>query len=225
MSVKPSSLSAWMKLVALMALDLALFQGVYRILLVPFVAFLLVALNVVVIRTALRGRGPGAFDAGFLVVGGAYFVAATALMWPRPGRPFGSLGILQGGINLYRKVSGDLRIFRFNNTAFFGMAEHIATTCLGLAMATVAGLLVAGFVRRWPGRGVAMLAGVLQGAILGLGGFTLAVFLLAWLAPSTPARAPGGWVGLVACPIVGGLAGALAARRRTEGKGQLTEAS
>ncbi len=217
MSVKPSSLSAWMKLVVLLALDLALFQGVYWLLMVPFVTFLLLALNVVVIRTAIRGRGPGAFDAAFLMIGAAYFVAATAMeaSAARAGR-FSSLGILQGLIDLYRVISGDTRVFRFNHPAAFVAAERLATTTLGLVLAVAAGLLASWYVRRRPGRGLATMAGTLQGAILGLAAFTMVAVILAALWDQPPRSRLVGWVGLLASPLVGGLVGGLATWMRPE---------
>jgi hypothetical protein len=132
-------LGGYMGLAVVAAINLALFRGALPLLTIPAIAVFLILLDVALIRLLISRRPLRPGEYGFIVTG---FVA-TMITFPYSNNP----PVLQGILDLYRDVTGDARIFRFNNTASFIYAERAALGVLILATALGGGALAA-----WGGR-------------------------------------------------------------------------
>ena len=128
-----------MGLAVVVALNLALFRGVMPLLTFPAIAAFLVLLDIALARLLIWRRPLRPSEYGFIAAG---FVAAM-ISFPYNNDP----QILRGIIGLYRDVTGDTRVFRFNNTASFIYAERAALGVVILAI-TLSGGVLAGWGHR-----------------------------------------------------------------------------
>jgi len=182
-----------MKLVALIALDLAFLRVQPFLPQSPLQLFALVMLDLVVIQYFILGRRLGAFHYTFLIVG---LVASLALHT-----------LCYNG--LYHRIT--------RNPTWLGylaIADRCVTSTLGLLLAWVAGLRTARLVRSReprPGRLCRRIASFFQGALIGLGVFTVIVVTLNYLGQTPALLLPGQYacllgLGLAICPLLGGMA-------------------
>jgi hypothetical protein len=186
-------LSLLMKLVALIALDLAFLRVQPFLPQSPLQLFALVMLDLVIIQYFILGRRLGAFHYTFLIVG---LVASLALHT-----------LCSNG--LYHRITR-------NPTwvGYVGIADRCITSILGLLLAWTAGLWAARLVRSReprPDRLSRRIASFFQGALIGLGVFTVIVVTLNYLGKTPALLSPGQFVsllglGLAICPLLGGIA-------------------
>jgi hypothetical protein len=115
------------------ALNLAMFRGAMQMLAIPAIAAFLVLLDVALARLLIWRRPLRPFDYGFIVTG----FAATMATLPFNNDPH----ILGAVIGLYRDVTGDARIFRFNSTDAFVYWERTALGAIILALALCGGAM------------------------------------------------------------------------------------
>jgi hypothetical protein len=190
MSKQRVSLSLIMKLVALIALDLAFLRVQPYQLQSPLFLFALVTLDLVIIQTVILSRRLGPFHHTFLIVG---FVATLTL------HMFFDNGLFHGisGTPVSRQSPGSLAI-----------ADRCLTSALGLLLACAFGRWVA---HRSPSGLPRRITSFFQGAMIGLGVFTviLVTFNYSGLAPAL--FTPGQFacllgLGLAICPLLGGMA-------------------
>jgi hypothetical protein len=205
---KSIPLSLLMKFIALIALNLALLRVGPFLPEIPVFFFALVMLDLVLVQSIILGRPLRAFHYTFLVVGLVASIALTGLSYVIPPGRNGSLRILETLIGAYRRITGDLRWDpSFND--ILASAERCLTSTLGLLVAWGAGLWVARRQPRLSGRGRCV-ASFFQGTLIGLGAFMAISFTLNFLGAVPPApHTPGQnarLLGLVICPLFGGLA-------------------
>jgi hypothetical protein len=203
------SLVLIMKVTALVAADLALFGREVWILGTPYFFFLIAAINVVAVRGLILAQPLRGADYIFLIVGVFTSVAATAILYGS-GLP----AIVWGLVQRYQKYPSVRRIFE---SLFSLLAPELwlglVVGIIGLALAWGAGRLVSRRElrrRQRPGRRIWRAAGTrAQGAIIGLGLFTIALIILAeaGLPPPHPLspRWPAFLFALAASPVVGAL--------------------
>jgi hypothetical protein len=182
------SLSLIMKLVGLIALDLAFLRVQPYRLQSPLFLFALVTLDLVIIQTFVLGRGLGPFHYTFLVVG---LVASLTL------HMFFANGLFHGirGMPTSRQSPGSLTI-----------ADRCVTSMLGLLLAWATGLWVA---RRPPIRLPWRITSFFQGAMIGLGVFTVVLVTFNYSTQASALFTPGQFacllgLGLAICPFLGG---------------------
>lgn len=195
MSGQGVPLSMAMKLVALIALNLALLLAGPEIPQYPPFLFPLVMLDIVLVQCVSLGRPLRAFHYTVLVVG---LVASLALTWftyvnAAPGQA-GSLRIVETAIVTFEDLTG---IPPWNRSDSFlellAIAERCVTSALGVLLACVVASCVARRLSRRPPRTSSMgrlLASVFQGALIGLGVFTVIDLALEYsdLAPALAMR-------------------------------------
>ena len=180
-----------MKLVALIALDLAFLRVQPFLPQSPPQLFALVMLDIVIIQYFILGRRLGAFHYTFLIVG---LVASLAL-----------LTLCYNG--LYHRITR-------NPTwvGYVGIADRCLTSILGLLLAWAAGLWAVRLARSReprPDRLCRPIASFFQGALIALGVFTVIVVTLNYLGQTPGLLSPGQHVcllglGLAICPLLGG---------------------
>ncbi len=188
MSKQGVSLSLIMKLVALIALDLAFLRVQPYRLQSPLFLFALVALDLVTIQTVILSRRLGPFHYTFLIVG---LVASLTL------HTFFDNGLFYGviGMPTSRKSNG-----------FLAIADRCITSIFGLLLAWVTGLWVA---YRSPGRPRWRITSFFQGALIGLGVFTVILVTFNYFGQATALFTHGQFacllgLGLAICPLLGG---------------------
>jgi hypothetical protein len=205
------SLSLLMKLVALIALDLAFLRFQPFLPQSPLLLLALVTLDLIIIQYFILGRPLGTFHYTFLIVG---LVASLSLHT----FSFNSLHILETLIGLCQNPTWKLQPLES-----LAIADRCLTSTLVLLLAWAAGLWVASQVRlRQPrlGRRSRRIASFLQGALIGLGVFTVMVITLNYLGQApAPRLSSSQYVGLLGmglaiCPLLGGTAVILLRSRR-----------
>ncbi len=182
------SLSLLMKLVVLIALDLAFLRvQPYRLLSPPFL-FALVTLDLVIIQTFILSRRLGPFLYTFLIVG---LVASLTL------HTFFDNGLFHGviGTPTSRQSQGSLAI-----------VDRCLTSILGLLLAWATGLWVA---CRPPSRLRWRITSFFQGALIGLGVFMVILVTFNYFGQATALFTHGQLacllgLGLAICPLLGG---------------------
>jgi hypothetical protein len=182
------SLSLIMKLVALIALDLAFLRAQTYRLQSPLFLFTLVTLDLVIIQTFILSRRLGPFHYTFLIVG---LVASLTLPM------FFNNGLFHGitGTPTSRQSPGSLAI-----------ADRCVTSTLGLLLAWATGLWMA---RRPPSRLPWRIKSFFQGAMIGLGVFTVVLVAFNYSGQAPALFSPGQFacllgLGLAICPFLGG---------------------
>ena len=190
MSEQSVSLSLIMKLVALIALDLAFLRVQPYRLQSPLFLFALVTLDLVIIQTFILSRRLGPFHYTFLIVG---LIASLTL------HMFFNNGLFHGitGTRTSRQSPG-----------YFEIADRCATSTLGLLLAWATGLWVA---RRPPSRLPWRITSFFQGAMIGLGVFTVVFVTFNYSGQAAAVFTPGQFacllgLGLAICPLLGGTA-------------------
>jgi hypothetical protein len=133
--------AGYLGLAVIVAVNLALFRGAMVLLTIPFVVVLLILLDLSLARLLILRSPLRASEYGFIAVG----IVATMLSLPFNNDP----AILQTMIRLYREVTGDFRVFRFNTSPSFIYAERAV---VGLAILAVS--LLGGFLAGWLARRV-----------------------------------------------------------------------
>jgi hypothetical protein len=184
------SLSLLMKLVALIALDLAFLRVQPFRLQSSLFLFALVTLDLVIIQTIILGRRLGPFHYAFLIVG---LVASLML------HAFFDNGLFHSitGTPTSRQSPGPLAI-----------ADQCVTNTLGLLQAWATGLWMA---RRPPSRLRWRITSFFQGALIGLGIFTVILVTFNYSGQAPALFTPGQFacllgLGLAICPLLGGTA-------------------
>jgi hypothetical protein len=209
------TLSLLMKLVALAALDLVFLRVHPSLPQSALQLFALVMLDLVIIQYFILSRPLGAFHYTFLIVG---LVASLALHT----FSFNSLHALETLIGLYQEITGDLT-WKERSLGYLAIADRCVTSILVLLLAWSAALWVASQVRRRqprPGRRSQLIASFFQGAIIGLGLFTMIVVTLNYLGQvQSLGLSPELFVGLLGvgltiCPLLGGAVVMLLRSRR-----------
>ena len=198
MSKQGISLSLLMKLVALIALDLAFLRVQPYRLQSPLFLFALVTLDLVIIQTFILSRRLGPFHYTFLIVG---LVASLTLHTSFDNGLFHAIT----GTPTSRQSPGSLAI-----------ADRCVTSTLGLLLAWATGLWVA---RRPPSRLRRRITSFFQGALIGLGVFTviLVTFNFSGQAPALFTHGQFACLlglGLAICPLLGGTAVSLLRSQR-----------
>ena len=198
MSKQGVSLSLLMKLVALIALDLAFLRVQPSRIQTSLFLFALVTLDLVIIQTFILGRRLGPFHYAFLIVG---LVASLML------HTFFDNGLFHGitGTPTSRQSPGSLAI-----------ADQCVTNTLGLLLAWATGLWVA---RQPPSRLHWRITSFFQGALIGLGVFTVILVTFNYSGQAPVRFTPGQFacllgLGLAICPLLGGTALSLLRGRR-----------
>ncbi len=193
MSKQGISLALLMKMVALIALDLAFLRVQPYRLESPLFLFALVTLDLVIIQTFILGRRIGPFQYTFLIVG---LLASLTL------HTFFNNGLFHGitGTPTSRQPPGPLAI-----------ADRCLTSTLGLLLAWATGLWVA---RRPPSRRRGRIMSFFQGAVIGLGVFTVILVAFNYSGQVPALLTPGQFarllaLGLAICPLLGGTAASL----------------
>lgn len=220
MEPRGTTISVGMKLVVLAAVDLAMLRGLPESFLrspAPIMLYFFVAWNLVVIQGVVLRRPIRAWQATFLVVGLAYFVALTAYTVSNSRAPgtFQAPMYLEAGIRAYRRVTGDYRVFRFNNSAWFFRLEAVVANLVGLLVAWLSGILVERALRRPErplARGLRAVGDFLAGAMIGLFVHMIVAMGLHAVLPERPPTVL--LLGLLACLSVGGGVTMIAVRRR-----------
>jgi hypothetical protein len=133
-------LVGYMGLAVVAALNLALFRGVMELLTIPAIAVFLVLLDVALIRLLVWRRPLRPHEYGFIATG----IVATMITLPFNNDP----RILQVALDLYRDATGDMRVFRFNNSESFIYVERAVFGVVILAIALSGGALSGWCVRR-----------------------------------------------------------------------------
>ncbi len=192
-----------MKLVALIALDLAFLRTQPFLPQSPLLLLALVALDLIIVQYFILGRRLGTFHYTFLIVG---LVASLSLHT----FSFNSLHILETLIGLCQDPTWKLQPLES-----LAIADRCLTSTLVLLLAWGAGLWVAIQVRRRQlraGRRCRRIASFFQGALIGLGVFTVIVITVNYLRQAhAPWLSPGEYAGLLGlgltiCPLLGGTA-------------------
>jgi hypothetical protein len=209
------SLSLLMNLVAVIALDL-FFLRVHPFLpQSPLQLFALAMLDLVIIQYFILRRRLGSFHYTFLIVG---LVASLVLH----SLSFNSVHALETFIRLYQEISGG-PTWKRKSLGYLAIADRCVTSTLVLLLAWAGGLWVARQVRRRqarPGRRCRRIASFFQGALIGLGVFTVILITLNYLGQEqAPRFSPGQYVGLLRlgltiCTLLGGTAVMLLGSRR-----------
>jgi hypothetical protein len=119
-------------LIAVAALDLALMREMPPLfLLVPFIAYLFVSLNLVLVRFFALRRPLGPFHLGFIGAGFLYSLVTFGLR----------TRILETLIAWYRLLTGDTTIWRFNSSNQVLWAERGLILVLGFLSCLAGGIL------------------------------------------------------------------------------------
>ena len=216
-------LSLVMKLMVLIALNLALLRAGPFLPQSPPLLFALVMLDLVLFEAVILGRSLRAFHYTFLVVG---LVASIALneFANAPPRKEGSLRILETLIGAYQEIA-DIPPWNRQPVEDFVIAERCVTSTLGLLLAWAARLWVARLMRRRQPRSGNLgrrIAAFFQGALIGVGVFMAIAFTLDNIGRGQPAlhapRPYAVWLGLAIFSLLGGTAVLLLrSQRDTEG--------
>jgi len=200
------SLSLIMKLVALIALDLAFLRVQPYRLQSPLFLFALVTLDLVIIQTFILSRCLGPFHYTFLIVG---LVASLTL------HMFFDNGLFHGitGTPTSGRSPGSLPI-----------ADRCVTSSFGLLVAWATGLWVA---RRPPSRLPWRITSFFQGAMIGLGVFTVVLVTFNYSGQAPALFTPGQFacllgLGLAICPLLGGTA-VLLLRSQRDSEGSVNQ--
>ena len=192
MSHRSIPLSLAMKLIVLVALNLALLRTGPFIPQSPPFLFALVALDLVVVQSVILGWPLRAFHYAFLVFG---FLASSALTaWAffnaPPGRA-GSLRIVETLVRAFQDASGNpSRKLDSAEGELLGVAERCVTSTLGLLPAWAVAFWVARRQRRrgpGPDHQGRRLARFLQGALIGLAVLVVVFSVSDALGPGPPA--------------------------------------
>jgi hypothetical protein len=203
-------LSLLMKLVALIALDLAFLRFQPFLPQSPLLLLALVTLDLIIIQYFILGRRLGTFHYTFLIVG---LVAS----WSLHTFSFNSLHILETLIGLCQNPT-----YKLQPLESLAIADRCLTSTLVLLLAWAAGLWVASQVRlRQPrlGRRFRRIASFFQGALIGLGVFTVVLVTFNYSGQAPGLFTPGQFacllgLGLAICPLLGGTAVMLLRSRR-----------
>jgi hypothetical protein len=126
-------LVGYMGLAVVAAINLALFRGVTQLLTIPAIVVFLVLLDVALLRLLFWRRPLRPQEYGFIATG--IVVAMVTLPFNNEPR------ILQTVLDFYREVTGDMRVFRFNNAESFIYAERAVLCGVILAVAMSGGAL------------------------------------------------------------------------------------
>jgi hypothetical protein len=192
------SLSLLMKLVALIALDLAFLRVQPYRLESPLFLFAFVTLDLVIIQTFILRRRLGPFHYTFLIVG---LVASLTL------HTFFDNGLFHGVTKTptSRQSPGSLAI-----------VDRCIMSTLGLLLALATGLWVAS---RPPSRLRWRITSFFQGALIGLGVFTVILVTFNYSGQAPALFTPGQFacllgLGLAICPLLGGTAVSLLRSQR-----------
>jgi hypothetical protein len=188
-------LSLLMKLVALIALDLAFLRVQPFLPQAPLQLFALVMLDVVIIQYFILGRRLGAFHFTFLIVGLVASMALHTLCYD----------------GLYHRITRP-PTWRPQSLGYFVIVDRCVTSALGLLLAWAAGLWAAHLVRTReprPGRLCRRSKSFFQGALIGLGVFMVIVIMLNYSGQVPALLSPGEYfwllgLGLAICPLLGG---------------------
>jgi len=209
------SIAVVMKLTAIIALNLAISRVVPdKLFEAPPCLFLIVALDLALVQAVAFGRPLRTFYFTFLIVGVLSTGVVTALSFRSSNPMWGSLHILEAAILHHRAVRGQSRVLSlYYEFPMLLTAERWLTGTLGLLPAWAAAVLASWWMgRRYRRKSEwrQSVAAYLQGTLIGLGLFCVGVTLVALLAPwmiRDPASALRYiyWVGLVSCPLLGGL--------------------
>lgn len=213
MSRQGVPLSLLMKLVALIALDLAFLRVQPFLLQSPLLLFALVMLDLIIIQYFILGHPLGVFHYTFLIIG---FVTALSL------HTFSvkSLHTLETLIGFYQDSAGT-PAWKRPSLGYPAIADRCLTSALVLLLAWAAGLRVASEVRRRqprPGRRLRRIASFCQGALIGWGFLTVILITLNYLgqaqAPRLSQYVSLLGLGLAICPLIGGTVVMLLRSRR-----------
>jgi hypothetical protein len=174
---KRPTIALMMKFIGLVALKLALYPDLAdRGPTLPFLIFLFAALNLVGIQALLLGRPLGVFHCAFLVVGSFSTIALTVV------------------------------------SASWSAPWQYAASALGVLLPWAAGLCLAGQIQRLDEtlrRRPRVIVRCIEGAVIGFAVFALGATIAAWISPEAPSPHTARWyshlLGLVACPILGGV--------------------
>jgi hypothetical protein len=210
------SIAVVMKLTAIIALNLAMRRVVPDMLFeAPPFLFLIVALDLALVQAVAFGRPLRTFYFTFLIVGVLSTGVVTALSFRSSNPMLGSLHILEAAIQHHRAVRGQSRVISlYNEFPMLATAERWLTCTLGLLPAWAAAVLTSWWMRRRcrrKGEWRQSVAAYLQGTLIGFGLLCVGVTLVYLLAPSWIHDPPTAlwyiyWMGLVSCPLLGGLA-------------------
>ena len=150
MSSKRFSIAVVMKLIAIIALSLAVLRGVPDMRAAfPQSVFAIVIINLLLVQTVALGRPLRAFHYTFLIVGLLSTGVMIALAFSRSSPVPGSLRILETVIHHYRAVQGQSRgISPLIEFPMLPTAEAWLACILGLLPAWAAALLASWSVRR-----------------------------------------------------------------------------
>ena len=184
------------------------------IFLFPPFAFMITLLDLALVQAFVFGQPLRTFYFTFLIAGVFSTTAITLLAIMQPSAPPGSLHILETAFRRYRALQAQNGGIPLDIE--FGMlvaADRLLTTILALLPAVVAAVLASWWVRRRSGRtskwGQTILA-FLQGALIGFG-FCVGLFVLCaltlgqWNTALPTAVVYIYLVGLIACPLFGGM--------------------
>jgi hypothetical protein len=202
------SLSGVMRLVGVLAIDMALLPIIASFAFIPFLLFVLIALNVVLVQAFVVGRPLRARDYIFLGAGTAYFILIS--MMPPLTLTSGMVRIVNLTIEWFSVVTDSEWLWRFVHSSWLELSTRLVASVVGLLVAWLAGRLVERQLQRrerQSGEGVpTSVVPVFQGAVIGLGLAAVGIMMLAFFPGSHTAFWYALRVALVA-PILGGLAG------------------
>ncbi len=218
MSSQRFSIAVVMKLIAIIALNLAVLRVVPEMRAAsPPSVFAIVMINLLLVQTVALGRPLRAFHYTFLIVGLLSTGVMIALAFSRSSPVPGSLRILETVIHHYRAIRVQSRVLSpLIKFLMLPTAEAWLACILGLLPAWAAAVLASWTMRR-PYRRKSewgqIVAAFLKGALIGFGffcvGATLAYsFFGPWNVDPHTATAVWyvQWVCLVTCPLLGGMA-------------------
>jgi len=134
------SLGHFMGLAVIVAVTLAMFRGVAQLLTILFISAFLVMLDLALARLLIWRRPIRPSEYGFMVAG----PVVTMLTLPFHNDPY----LLRFLIRGYRDLTGDPKVFRFNNTVSYLYAERAALGFLILIIA-LSGAVLASRGGRW----------------------------------------------------------------------------
>jgi hypothetical protein len=140
MKIERIGVSGYLGLAVIVALNLALFRGVMQLLAFPAISMILLMVDMAMAKILIWRSPLRPFERGFIAFG----FLATILSLPFNNDP----RILGSIIGLYREATGDMRVFRFNNTEGFLYAERAVLGTLILGVAVLGGLLSGWMARR-----------------------------------------------------------------------------
>jgi hypothetical protein len=140
MTQERTRLVGYMGLAVIAAINLALFRGVMVLLTIPAFVVFLILLDLALIHLLFWRRPLRPHEYGFIATG----IVVTMITLPLNNDP----RILQKALDLYRDVTGDMRVFRFNNSESFIYVERATLGVVLLAVALCGGALTGWVTRR-----------------------------------------------------------------------------